>query len=299
MKISVILSFLFLLPHITGFTQDENSKLPKLSTPVWFVNDDSHDLSLLSNSKIVYKNLFLKTDTLLDNIVAGAYYPDEHLLILVTDDACAYLFKQEKTTFNKKKSHKPGFAERFLSVHFTRSPALLYIFSSDKKIEEEISKKPYLQIYSEKVGKVEFAENMANCEALPVSDANETVLPGFYQVNGKEIKLNMGTEKWITITLPTDLMSPFRDGPGDRLPEAVFHFKDKGIIFRTIDGWSLHKPDGSLIKNFPLVKIEYDWWQNPVLERDDFYVIARIGPQKYRYKLNVKKGILEDDSEKN
>jgi hypothetical protein len=299
MKIAVLLLFTSLFLFHAGYSQENYSNLPKLSNPAWFVNDDAHDLSLLSNSKIVYKNIFLKTDTLLDEIAASAYYPDENQLIIVTSDACAYLFKQEKSTFNKKKSYKPAFAERFISVHFTRNPGLLYIFSSDLKTEEEISKKPYLQIYAEKVGKVDFYENMANCDGIPIANVKETVLTGFYLVNGKEIKLNADLVNWITIKLASDLSSPFREGPGDRLPEAVFLFKDKGLICRTIDGWSLHKPDGSLIKNFFLGKIEYDWWQNPVFERDDYYVIARIGFQKYRYKLNVKKGILEPDSDKN
>jgi len=260
--------------------------------PVYFIGEDYTDLSQTSNSAFYYQNLELKTDIVLEEAFAAAYYPDESILIVVTQNSEVYSFKKEGKKFITQNIKSLTEKERPLSVRFTTNSGLIYLHTSNLKIEQQIAAQPFMQMYSDRCYRIEISPKGENYYAIAYEKPNETLLLGkYYLANAKKIGMDFNSNSFY-IELKEELAQPFKESPGDDLPEAIYVLKKKVIVCKTIKGWSLHNMDGSFIQFYSTQNITCDGWMSPIAENNNYYVVARKGPEAIKYRMDMESGQL-------
>jgi len=261
----------------------------------FFVDQHISGLSLNEKGKVVYGDLRIRVSVPSeDKIRAAAIHEEKEILTVVTDKATVICYSLSGKKTAEIGRFTPSYEAQTRTVRFSHIAGLVYLLCDDVIHRKELEKDVTRQEYSDRYHRVSLIKSAEKWHALPAKKPGELMLGMAYYLDGKKAILRDSEGKRTTIELSDTLGAPYRSGPGDPLAQAVFLFAGQGIVCRTVQGWSLHKPDGKLVRSFSTSDVHALWWGEPFACDGKFYVRSRTGPGGSTYLLDTKTGKLAE-----
>jgi hypothetical protein len=286
---AMIVMFAGSLQHCSACEENQAERTP------FFVDQHISGLSLNEKGEVVYgdwkMSISLPSE---DKIRAAALHKDEDILTVVTDNATVICYSISDKKTAEIGRFTPSYEAQTITVRFSHIAGLVYLLFDDVKHRKELEKDIPRQEYSDRYHRLSLIKTAEKWCALPAKKPNELMLGMAYYLKGKKVILRDSEGKRTTIKLNETLGTPYRSGPGDPLAQAVFLFAGQGIVCRTVQGWSLHRPDGKLIRYFSTSHIHALWWGEPFASGGKFFVRSRTGPGGSTYLLDTKTGKLTE-----